>query len=159
MTQAQLRLALIEAGINPQKILLQSDSYDQVSPAFFAQAWAASVAALPAELKTTIQVGGGMTAQVPLYLPEVWNCDKITGWTISYVELCAAEAAAKTGVARYAVGAGALNYDIGANAADGHEICWYWDYSGVIHFFEPQTGSEVTLTAAELATVTLSEAK
>lgn len=157
MTRAELLSCLIAAKW-PVMPRLLDDVYDPLSLAFVEEAWTAAVAALPPALQTRVDLGNGVVVTQPRYIPGVFNCNKQSRWLAVFVDIFCANDAATKGTTRNSPALGPLSYLIGGKPANGHDIDWFVDYTGAVHYFEKQTGNEVTLSSVEVASFFFEEA-
>lgn len=157
MTRSELITAIAAHGLFSGRWELDDNAYDCMSAAFVAQAWERWVVSLPDVLKASLHVGGGKEIAAPFYIAEVFDCDNAAKQFANFLDLCMAADAATRKVARGNAASGFLKFSVGGDANLGHALCWFCDYDGVIHTFEPQNGSLRPLTADEKQTITFGE--
>lgn len=141
-------------GITPRLLDLV---YDPIDPGAVASAWVQAVASLPAPLRANVQYAPGMWQTQPLYVDGVFNCNKMDRWFAAFVDMELAAAAAQAGTPKNGPAFGVLSYLIGGQVGQGHDINWYIDSASKLHYYEKQTGDEVTLSAVEVASIFFAE--
>lgn len=132
-------------------------AFDPVLPEHVASAWGKWVFALPKELKMLITIGGGLVVSQPKYIAGVANCNKMSRWFATFIEMEAASAMVDSGILMNPPALGPMSYLRGGQQGQGHDIDWYIDTSNVIHYFEKQIGEELTLTPDEIASIFFAE--
>ena len=157
MTQSDIRLVFLQAGVRVTPVLL-NDAFQPIELEFIQECWTLAVANLPAPLQTMRDIGGGKMAQFPVYVPGIFNCNKFSRWLSVVVELCRAAAAVVNHTQVNTDAIGPVSYLIGGNPADGHDIVWFIDEANRLRFLEPQTGEEVHLSSVEIASIFFEEA-
>lgn len=130
-----------------------------LSPAssfFIRAAWQAWIRSLPKKLKIrrriTDAAGHRRLATFPRYIPNRWDCDNhASDFAAFLARRHACKIGSSTGLAK-----GVVWYDaelkINNPVTGPHAINWYHD-GDHIHFFEPATGKNVTLSPNEISTI------
>ena len=156
LSQADLRSALLEAGLNASLWQLANDEFEPCSYGFVAANWQAWVGSLPPELKT-IEVVGGKSIAIPRWLAEVNNCVQLAMGTVWWANVGNAIKEVQSQAPRGGIAYGMMFYTAGParpenfNVAGAHAINWFVDFLGAVRFFEPGQGSEVFPSQIEKA--------
>lgn len=155
LTPQQLVTALYGINVPAHIFDWKDDFYDGLSATWVRNAWVAWVASLPPELTEMVQIGGGKTERRPLWRPQFYDCDNHCRSFNSYVVDCCAVDCIVTGRIRGGTALGPFEYTANSARRKGrHAAIWFADHEGVIHFFEPADGEEITLTEGERASIT-----
>lgn len=156
MTAADINSIVSAAGW-PVLPRLLSAVYDPVDQSTVMQSWTEAVAALPSSLKRYSQVAPGQWQYFPLYIPEIFDCNKIDRWFESALDVQIAAIAAKSGQPANSRAFGTLSYLKGGIIGQGHDSDWYIDSPGRLHYFEEQLGADFAMLPIEVSTIFFEE--
>lgn len=159
LTQQQVRSILLAEGIPALGWQLPDLSFETVSAQWVEENYLARIASLPPELVTTLDVGGGLTRRVPLWIAEAGDCET---WAIifsAYGYIGNILKAVQSGQPRGGLAYGPLFYVSIPRAecryrAGMHSIQWYIDNDGQFRTYEEGTGDALELLPQEKATAT-----
>lgn len=149
MTQQELRLILVAAGLPAWSWQLPDLTFETCSREFVLANWRAWLDARPKELVVFGDVGGKRVRLRPLWLPGSGDCENLAMGTTAHAQTGNALKAQRTGVPRGGLEYGFLFYTAGParpdnfNVAGGHSINWFVEPSHKVGFFESGVGQFV----------------
>lgn len=150
MTRADLQRALLLQGYGLQ-FALDDAVYDPVSVEFVRAAHGAWLDSLPPPLRTTREIGGGLSVPAVRWEAEAGDCDNIARDFAAFLSRCMWAAAVAQRRPRGNIAAGKFNFQ--PTPATGHALNWFADHAGQIHHFDAATEQLDHLTAEQLATI------